>query len=199
MAGDISRENGKLGGRPSGSRSFTTIMRDAMLAEIRSRTHDVTNDLFFAQLTLALGFSELWRIEKELVVGPKGGQKYVKKRPERVTDTATIEEYITAVIDGNDDGALGDDSPDATYFYIVTVPPNNQALEALQERTLGKTPQQLGLGNPDGSPLGDSPIIRALTTRLNDVHGTAGVGGDGAPPDAVGDKAPGEERVGAAD
>lgn len=180
-------------GRPSGSRNFTTVMRDSMLAEIRSRTHDVTNDLFRAQLTLALGYSELWKIEKELVVGPKGGQKYVKKKPVRVTDTAEIEEYLCALVDeANGVDPVEDGGEEPTYYYIVKVPPNNAALEALQERTLGKVPQQVGIGNPDGTPLAESTdpaIIRELAAKVNDLHRAAGIRGDGAIPSPLGQEA----------
>jgi hypothetical protein len=180
-------------GRPSGSRNFTTVMRDSMLAEIRSRTHDVTNDLFRAQLTLALGYSELWKIEKELVVGPKGGQKYVKKKPVRVTDNAEIEDYLCALVDeANGVDPAEDDSEETTYYYIVKVPPNNAALEALQERTLGKVPQQVGIGNPDGSPLSESTdpaVIADMAKKLNDLHRAAGIRGDGALPSPLGREA----------
>jgi hypothetical protein len=174
------------GGRPSGSRNFTTQMREAMIHELQSRTYDVTNNLFLAQLTLALGYNELWKIEKELVVGPRGGQKYVKKRPVRVTDSHEIEEYLISVVEGADPEHVDEDDPEATYFYIVKVPPNNAAIESLQERVLGKVPQKLGVGNPDGSSFGEpSELVKALTTKLNEIHGTGGVGGDGAAPGAV--------------
>lgn len=186
---DMRKFNGgaRLGaGMPKGTKTFTTQMREAMLNEIQVRTHDVTNNLFLAQLTLALGYTELWKIEKELVVGPKGGQKYVKKRPERVTDTAEIEEYLIGLIEDEDPASGDEDDPEATYFYIVKVPPNNAAIEALQERVLGKVPQKLGVGNPDGSNFGEpSELVRALATKLNEIHGTGGVGGDGAAPGAV--------------
>ena len=194
MDGRINNGGARLGaGMPSGTRTFTTQMREAMLNEIQSRTHDVTNNLFVAQLTLALGYSELWKIEKELVVGPKGGQKYIKKKPVRVTSTAEIEEYLIGLIEDEDPEHNDEEDPDATYFYIVKVPPNNQALESLQERVLGKVPQKIGIGNPDGSNLGEpSDLVKALTTKLNDIHRKGGVGGDGAAPGSLDAQAPGQ-------
>ncbi len=186
---DGRRNNGgaRLGaGMPKGTKTFTTQMREAMLNEIQVRTHDVTNNLFLAQLTLALGYSELWKIEKELVVGPKGGQKYIKKRPERVTSTAEIEEYLIGLIEDEDPDNNDEDSQDATYFYIVKVPPNNSALESLQERVLGKVTQPIGIGNPDGSNLGEpSHIVQELAKKLNDIHRSAGLSSDGGASNAM--------------
>lgn len=200
MAGDVSRRNGLLGGRPRGSLSFTTKMREEMMLEIQNRTYDMTQHLLRAQLTLALGYTELWKIEKELVVGPKGGQKYIKKRPEKVTSTAEVEEYLISLIDQEnaeilDEPIEEEDNPDATYFYIVTVPPNNAAIEALQDRVLGKTPQKLGIGNPDGSNLGEpSDLVKALAAKLNEVHGTTSVGSDGAAPRIMDGQVPGQDQ-----
>lgn len=183
------------GGRPKGSRNFTTQMREAMINELQSRTFDVANNLFLAQLTLALGFSELWKIEKELVVGPKGGQKYIKKRPVRVTDSHEIEEYLWGIVNGDDADADDEESPDEPYFYIVKVPPSNAAIESLQDRVLGKVTQKIGVGNPDGSNLGEpSEIVKALAAKLNEIHNPAGIGGNGASAGPLDSQAPAQDQ-----
>lgn len=196
MDGRKNNGGSRLGsGRPTGSRNFTTKMREEMMNEIQTRTYDVTQHLFRAQLTLALGYSELWKIEKELVVGPKGGQKYIKKRPEKVTSTSEIEDYLISMIDEENAEILGEtiedeNNPDATYYYMVTVPPSNAAIESLQDRVMGKTPAKLGVGNPDGSNFGEpSDFVKALAEKLNEVHGTTGSGSDGTDAGVVGTEA----------
>lgn len=41
--------------------------------------------LFNAQLHIATGQTYLYKIEKELRIGPKGGKKYVRSKPKLVT------------------------------------------------------------------------------------------------------------------
>lgn len=170
-------------GRLPGSRNFTTHMREAMINEIRGRTFDHTNNLYLAQLTLALGYKTLWKIEKELVVGPKGGQKYIAKRPVVVTSEFEIEEYLISLVDGTDDIDL-DDGPGATYYYMVTVPPNNAAIEAIFSRTLGKIED---MKNPDGGDgsTEQSPEILQLAEKLNAIHTGASVSSNGTETYAV--------------
>lgn len=164
-------------GRPQGSRNFTSHMREAMINEIRGRTFEHTNNLYLAQLTLALGYKTLWKIEKELVVGPKGGQKYIAKRPVVVTSEFEIEEYLISLVEGTDDIDL-DDGPGATYYYMVTVPPNNAAIEAIFSRTLGKVED---MKNPDGGngSTEQSPEVLLLAEKLNAIHTGASVRSNG--------------------
>lgn len=174
-------------GRPTGTRNFNVTMREQMIAEIRGRTFEHTNNLYLAQLTLALGYKTLWKIEKELVVGPKGGHKYIAKRPVAVTATHEVEEYLTKLVD-EFNGEEIEDEPDATYFFIVNVPPNNGAIESLLERTLGKIAEMKG---PDG-PGGDAQApeeMKLLAEKLNEIHSGTGVRGNGAASDTVGAQA----------
>lgn len=170
-------------GRLPGGRNFTTVMREAMINEIRGRTFEHTNNLYLAQLTLALGYKTLWKIEKELVVGPKGGKKYIAKRPTMVTSNSEVEDYLISLVDGTDNIDL-DDGPGATYYYMVTVPPNNAAIESLLERTLGSVKD---MKTPDGggAEAGASQDILQLTQKLNDLHSGASFRSNGTTSNAV--------------
>lgn len=183
MAGDTSRENGKLGGRPIGSRSFTTQMREAMINEIRGRTHDVTKNLFNAQLTLAVGMTFLYKIEKEKIVGPKGGISYRSKAPQRVTEIWEIESYLDDVV-REQNGESIDEEEGATYYFITTKEPNNQAIDSLLDRTLGTAVKITEISGPGGSPLTtpevDPAMIKDISKKLNELHRGASVAGYGA-------------------
>lgn len=165
------------GGRPIGSRSFTTHMREAMINEIRGRTFEHTNNLYLAQLTLALGYKTLWKIEKELVTGPKGGQKYIAKRPVIVSSQHEVEEYLISLVDGTDDIDL-DDGPGATYYYMVTVPPNNAAIESILERTLGKS-EDIKPTTPAGGDASAPEEMKLLAEKLNAIHSGTSVRSNG--------------------
>lgn len=150
MAGNASRKNGTKGGRPKGKKSKKTLEREAVLDAFRTRVMKSADLLFDAQLTLARGQTFLYKIEKELQIGPKGGKKYIRSKPKLVTDQWEIESYLEGHIVNGD---LDDTSdPSATYYFLTTKEPNNQAVDSLLNRLWGKPAQTLDIP-PDGRPL----------------------------------------------
>lgn len=147
----IARENGKKGGRPKGSKSQATLEKEAVLKAFRERAMRSADLLFNAQLTLARGQTFLYKIEKELQIGPKGGKKYVSSRPKLVENQTEIEMYLEGLIE---EGDMEDENdPLATYYFLTTKEPSNMAIDSLLDRTFGKSVQSVELSGPDGKPL----------------------------------------------
>lgn len=136
-------------GRKKGSKDPHTLEREAVLAAFRERAFRAADILFNAQLTLARGQTLLYKIEKELQIGPKGGKRYVKSKPKLVTDQSEIERYLEGlVVEGDPDD---EQDPNATYYFLTTKEPNNFAIDSLLDRALGKATQPLS--GPDGGPI----------------------------------------------
>lgn len=151
MAGNASRENGKKGGRPKGSKSASTIEREAVLAAFRDRVARNADILFDAQLTLARGQTFLYKIEKEWVDTGKGKGFYRKKKPRIVTAQWEIESYLEGeVSEGDPDD---DQDPAATYYFLTTKEPSNFAIDSLLDRAFGKSKQTTELTGKDGGPI----------------------------------------------
>lgn len=125
MPGTTSSENGKLGGRPLGRKNDTTLIREARLERIKERVNEATDVLVNSQLSLARGLSFLYRIDKDA----KGSNK----KPELVTHQYEIEAYLNGNVDED------------SYYYITTERPDNQAINALFDRTHGKASQSVDL------------------------------------------------------
>lgn len=142
MAGKTSKENGKKGGRPKGSKNPETLLKEATLAEFRNKVMKSADVLFNSQLHLATGQTYLYKIEKELQVGPKGGKKYVSSRPKVVTNTWEIESYLQGLIKEGDKDDEND--PNATYYFLTTKDPDNKAIDSMLDRTFGKSTQPIG-------------------------------------------------------
>ena len=147
----IARENGRKGGRPRGKKSKTTLEREAVLRAFRERAMRSADLLFDAQLTLAKGQTFLYKIEKELQIGPKGGKRYVNSKPKLVTNQSEIESYLEGLAN---EGDLEDENdPNATYYYLTTKEPSNYAADSLLDRTFGKSTQRLEHTGKDGEPI----------------------------------------------
>ena len=141
MAGttEIARENLKEArkvGRPKGAKSLRTLEKERVLEAYRQRVMSNADRLLNAQMSIALGQQFLFRIDKTKVIGPKGGISYRNERPVLVTSETEIEDYINGnFVEGDvDDGK----DPAASYYYITTKEPENQALEGILNRTFGK-------------------------------------------------------------
>lgn len=138
-------------GRKKGKKTAKTLEREAILKAFRERAMKHADILFDAQLTLARGQTFLFKIEKELQIGPKGGKRYVSSRPKLVTTQSEIEDYLAGTIEsGNEDD---ENDPQATYYYITGKEPNNQAIDALLDRTFGKAVNRTELTGKDGGDL----------------------------------------------
>lgn len=138
-------------GRKKGKKTAKTLEREATLRAFRDRVMQHADILFNAQLTLARGQTFLFKIEKELQLGHKGGKRYVSSRPKLVTDQQEIEDYLAGNIESGDENDEND--PQATYYYITSKEPNNQAIDALLDRTFGKSTQVTELTGKDGGAL----------------------------------------------
>lgn len=126
---NIARENGKKGGRPKGAKSLATLEKEKVLEAVRQRIMGNAHNIINGQLSLAQGQQFLYRIDT--TTDAKGNK--VRSKPILVTDPDEIAAYL--------DGEYGDgDSMDneENYFYITTKEPENQAIEALMNRTFGK-------------------------------------------------------------
>lgn len=141
MAGKASRQNGKKGGRPKGTKNPETLMREAVLAEFRQRVMRSADILFNSQLHLAKGQTYLFKIEKELQIGPKGGKKYVASRPKLVTSETEIQDYLmNAIVEGDVDD---EKDPNATYYFITAEKGDNKAIDSMLDRAFGKSTQNI--------------------------------------------------------
>jgi len=107
------------------------------------------DELFIAQMSLAKGYFYLFKIEKKLFVGPKGGEKWVPQKPKLVTSLWEIEAYLMGLVDESYDPH--DNDPAATYYYIVTKDPQNAAIDSLQDRAYGRASATIDLQSTDGS------------------------------------------------
>lgn len=123
-------------GRKRGSKSPVTLEREAVLKVFRERTMKHADILFNSQITLARGQTFLYKIEKELIIGPKGGKSYKAKKPELVTAQWEIEAYLAGELRDHDLSDRG-----ATYYFITTKEPNNNSIDSLLDRTFGRSTQ----------------------------------------------------------
>lgn len=109
-------------GMPKGKKTRKTIQKEIELAYIKERVSRAKETIIDAQLSLARGLSYLYRIDKDA----KGNNK----KPELVTAQYEIEAYLS--------GEADEDS----YYYITTVRPENNAIDSLLDRTVGKPIQK---------------------------------------------------------
>lgn len=143
---EINRENGKKGGRRKGKLLPKTLEKMAVINAFKDKVMQSADVLFRSQLHLAVGLSYLYKIEKDVVTGPKGGKTYVKRRPELVTSQMEIENYLMGLCEEGDPDDEND--PAATYYFITTRPPDNKAIDSMLDRTFDKASQPLK-GDPD--------------------------------------------------
>lgn len=136
-------------GRKKGIKDKQTLEREAVLTAFKQRAMKAADILFDAQLTLARGQTFLYKIEKELQIGPKGGKKYISSRPKLVTSQCEIEQYLEGLIVEGD--ADDENDPHATYYFLTTKEPDNKAIDSLLDRSLGKPVQPIG--NDGNKPL----------------------------------------------
>lgn len=110
----------KGAGRPVGSRSESTILRDQALNDFKDRVAKLSQSILDSQLSLARGLQFLYKVAKD-----EEGQK---SKPVLVTSEDEIHDYLDGVYD---------DQPDV-YYYLTVKEPNNQAIDSMFNRTFGK-------------------------------------------------------------
>lgn len=157
MPGNQSKENGKKGGRPKGTKNPETLLKEAVLAEFRNKVLKSADVLFNSQLHLATGQTYLYKIEKELQIGPKGGKKYISSKPKIVTDTWEIEAYLQGLINEGDKDDEND--PNSTYYFLTTKDPDNKAIDSMLDRTFGKSTQTINTEDEEGKKVAITGIV----------------------------------------
>lgn len=140
------KKNAQKAGRPKGAKSAKTLEREKVLEAFRQKAMKAAGVLFNSQFHLATGQTFLYKIQKELKVGPKGGKSYVKSRPILVTSQDEIESFLMGeIVQGDMDD---DRDPNSTYYFLTTKEPDNKAIDSLLNRTFGTPTQMIG-GDPE--------------------------------------------------
>ena len=127
-------QNGRLGGRPKGSKNVATLEKQIVLEEIKQRVMRSSGQLINSQMALAQGLQMLY-----VVRTIKMGKKKMRLRPEVVTDQSTIEKYLAGELD----------EEEYKYYYLSTKEPDNKALDSLLDRTFDRATQpgpQIAIG-----------------------------------------------------
>jgi hypothetical protein len=158
------------GGRTKGKKSAKTLEREAVLVAFRQRAMKLADVLLDSQLILARGMNILFRIDKEKI-GRGKNVRYIKKRPVEVTDLVEIRMFIEGLIQEGDKDDERD--PSAAYYFITAVPPNNQAIDSILNRTFGSPVQSTKLVGEDGTA---QPIVIQISEAIaqkNNLNGPA--------------------------
>ena len=164
-------------GRPLGAKSSETLQKDAMLKAFKEKGMKAMNVLFNSQLHLARGQTFLYKIEKEVIIGVKGGKSIRLKPPRLVTSQDEIEEYLTREVDISN-GAFEVLGPEDTYYFITAKEPSIQASESILDRTFGKAIQTTQTLGPGGESLfEDEHRIKAKTVIGEYLESNIGEGG----------------------
>lgn len=136
-------------GMKKGQKTKKTLEREIELQRIKQRVFAAVDVIVDGQLSAARGITYLYKIEKDKIVGPKGGVSYKAKRPEIVTNQLEIESYLAGLID---EGEADDpNDPASTYYYMTTEKPETSAAHLLLDRAFGKVTQ--AISGPDGGPI----------------------------------------------
>lgn len=145
---DVVKSKGTWGGkrenqgRKAGSKNKATQEQLEVKREFIKRVRHNADKLFNAQFSIATGTQMLFMIHTD----SKGN----RRKPEMVTDAETISKFL----DENEgvDGTLGDNDND--YYFMTTSRPDNQAIESLLNRALGKATEKVDI-TTDGESLND--------------------------------------------
>jgi len=121
MAGGAhSRENGKKGGRPKGSKTKTTLDKEAAREYVRQRVTTELGPLIDAQLQNAKGLAHFFLRDEKT-------RQFV-----RITDPKQIEIALN----------MGEGGEEGKYYWIHTKDPSIQAFTDLLNRALDKPKEQ---------------------------------------------------------
>ena len=150
MAGNASRKNSELGGRPPGRKNNKTLLLEKEHDAFQQLVLQNVRPLFDAQLSLAKGISQVYRVS----IGPRGG----RSDPELVTNPDELHEAIQAINAGGgygdvaeDEGGENGEAITHRYYFLTTKPPDGRAIDSLLDRIFGKSVQRIAGG--DGGPI----------------------------------------------
>lgn len=121
----------------------------AVLKQYQQKILGVADVLFRESLHNARGRSFLYKIEKEAVTGPRGGVKYVAKKPALVTSEHEIEEYLSGVIENGD--LDNNQDPEAVYYFITTERGDQRAIDSMLDRAFGRATQVVQTEDDEGN------------------------------------------------
>lgn len=143
-------------GRKGGQKNKKTLEREAVMEAMKQRTMKLAQKLMDKQLILASGQQFLYKIEKEIIKGPKGGISYKSKRPELVTSELEIRSYLENLVDKANGDIEDDQNPGATYYFLTSKEPNGPAIDSMLDRTFGRPVNSTKLVDDDGAAV---PIV----------------------------------------
>lgn len=126
-----------MGVRKTGVKAIEDISIQEIEKEFQKRVGFSAHKLLNAQMSIALGTQSLYRVN--IGVDDRGKEK---RTHSLVTDQEEIRQYLDdpTMINGSD------------YFYITTKAPDNNAINSVLDRLLGKASTKIvGPNNADGS------------------------------------------------
>lgn len=173
---EVAQRNGKKGGRPAGRpkgmKNKATLEREAVMKAMNQRIMGIATRLLDKQLTLAMGQTYLYKIEKEKVVGPKGGISYRSLPAVLITDELQIRDYLDGLCE---DGDAKDNSDPATaYYYITTKDPNSTAIDSMFNRAFGKAIQAVAFTDIDGRDIVNNEKKKKSKAAVSQILGGTG-------------------------
>lgn len=156
MKGDNRKNNGGKrpgAGRTKGRKNDKTLEKEKVEAAINQKIFKIADSLIISQATLAKGSISVF----EKVRFKEG--KESKSKLVLVEDTDVIMEVLEET-----DGCGG--VVDDRFYVILTNKPDNQAINSLMDRALGKARQNIGLdGGKEGAPI----KVQELETTLREL------------------------------
>lgn len=130
--------------------TFAKLAKEAQKDILDQRFLRVTDNLANAQISLATGLQFLYKIEKRAIKNTKGEiTHYENEKPELVMSQLEIENYLAELAENNGDISDNGDAS-ATYYYLTTKEPQNNAVEAILNRVHGKARETVNM-NVEGT------------------------------------------------
>ncbi len=153
---EANRRNAKKAGRPKGKKEPQTLEKERVNAAVQQRIFKMAQGYIGAQSLIAHGTHTLMRIDEVTEYRDSGRfdkkgnptkNKYTTKKFTVVTNPSEIEKVLNEFEDVDGAGVVDD-----KYYFITHEKPNNQALDSLLNRGLGKPTETIDLGNKDEKP-----------------------------------------------
>lgn len=161
--------NNHKGGRPKGKKAPKTLERERVLEALRQRTMRIADRIFDKQLVLVNGQQFLYKIEKEFVRTGKSKDGnptgyYRALKPELVEDELVIRGYLENLVYRANGDMEDEKDPGATYYFITTKEPSNQAIDSMLDRTFGRAVQATKLVGDDGKA---APVLIQISEAIS--------------------------------
>lgn len=144
-------------GRKKGSKTKKTLEKLAIQEAFNQRVMTQADALFNAQLTLAVGSVQVYRVEET-----KDGNK-TKREHVLVTNP----DEIKKVLDENE-GSSG--MVEDSYYFVSNLPPDNRAIDSMLNRTLGKPAEKVQHTGEDGGPIQHNVSVE-IASKIDKIYG----------------------------